>query len=46
MTSAHEAIARNSLAGWALLDMDRMVEGWASDVVWDMAHLARAAVRY
>lgn len=38
MTSPHEAIARNSLAGWALLDMDRMVEGWAGDVVWDMSH--------
>ena len=37
MTSPTEAIARNSLAGWALLDMDRMVEGWASDVVWDMS---------
>jgi len=37
MPSPTEAIARNSLAGWALLDMDRMVEGWAPDVVWDMS---------
>jgi ketosteroid isomerase-like protein len=35
--STNEAIARNSLAGWALLDMDRMVEGWAAGVVWDMS---------
>ena len=31
-------IVRNSLAGWSERDMDRMVEGWAEDAVWDMRH--------
>ena len=29
-------IVRNSLAGWSERDMDRMVEHWAPDIVWDM----------
>ena len=34
--SAELDIVRASLAAWSALDMDRMVEGWAPDIVWDM----------
>jgi ketosteroid isomerase-like protein len=30
-------IVRDSLAGWSERDMDRMVEDWAPDIVWDMS---------
>jgi ketosteroid isomerase-like protein len=36
--SAQLEIVRNSLAGWSERDMDRMVESWAEDAVWDMRH--------
>ena len=35
--SAQQAIVFNSLEAWGEADMDRMVEGWAEDVVWDMS---------
>lgn len=35
--SPNVAIARGSLDAWADRDMDRMVRGWAADVVWDMS---------
>ena len=34
--SAHTAIVFNSHEAWGERDMDRMVEGWAEDIVWDM----------
>ena len=33
--SAPGEIVRDSLAGWAARDMDRMVAEWAPDIVWD-----------
>jgi ketosteroid isomerase-like protein len=35
--SAQLDIVRNSLAGWSERDMDRMVEHWDPDIVWDMS---------
>jgi ketosteroid isomerase-like protein len=34
--SQQTAIVFNSHEAWGELDMDRMVEGWAPDIVWDM----------
>jgi ketosteroid isomerase-like protein len=34
--SAPVQIVRDSLAGWAARDMDRMVAEWAPDIVWEM----------
>ena len=31
-------IVHNSLDGWSQRDMDRMVQGWSEDLVWDMRH--------
>ena len=38
--SAPAEIVRDSLAGWAARDMDRMVADWAPDIVWDMRRYA------
>jgi ketosteroid isomerase-like protein len=34
--SQQTAIVFNSHEAWGESDMDRMVEGWAEDIVWDM----------
>jgi ketosteroid isomerase-like protein len=36
--SAQVDIVRQSLAAWSAKDMDRMVEDWSDDLVWDMRH--------